>query len=60
MLRLSHLLPVALLAALAGCAPQQTSTNDFKGAEKDVAQVIADLQSDAQGRKPEVICSDLL
>ena len=54
------LLPIALVLALGGCAQQQTSTNDFKGAEKDVAQVIADLQSDAQGRKPGTICSDIL
>ena len=54
------LLPIALVLALGGCTQQQTSTNDFKGAEKDVAQVLADLQSDAQGRKPGTICSDLL
>jgi hypothetical protein len=57
---LLRLLPILLVTALAGCAQQETSVNSFKGSEKDVAQVIADLQSDAQGRKPEVICSDVL
>jgi hypothetical protein len=60
MSRLLRLLPIALVLALAGCTQQQSSTNDFKGSEKDVAQVIADLQSDAQGRKPGDICSNLL
>ena len=54
------LLPIALVLALGGCAQQESSTNDFKGAEKDVAQVIADLQSDAQSRKPGDICSNVL
>ena len=57
---LLRLLPIVLVAALAGCAQPQTSTNDFKGAEKDVAQTIEDLQSNAQSRKPAAICSDVL
>ena len=55
-----RLLPLALALALAGCAQTPTSTNDFKGDEKAVAQTIEDLQSDAQGRKPGEICSNLL
>jgi hypothetical protein len=57
---LLRLLPLVLLAALAGCAQQETSTSNFKGAEKEVATTIEDLQSDAQGRKPGAICSDVL
>jgi hypothetical protein len=55
-----RLLPIALVAALAGCGPQPTSANGFKGTEKDVAQVIEDLQSDAQSRKQSAICNDVL
>ena len=55
-----RLLPIALVAALTGCGPAPSSTNSFKGTEKAVAQVIEDLQSDAQGRKPSAICSDVL
>jgi hypothetical protein len=57
---LLRLLPIALVAALAGCAQQETSTNDFEGSEKAVAQTIEDLQSNAQSRKPGAICSDVL
>jgi len=49
---------LALLAAfaLAGCAATQpnTSADDFKGAEQDVAQVIDDLKG---SRDPEEVCS---
>jgi hypothetical protein len=55
-----RLLPLALVAALTGCGPAPSSTSSFKGNEKAVAQVIEDLQSDAQGRKPSAICSDVL
>ena len=55
-----RLLPLALVAALSGCGPAPSSTSSFKGNEKAVAQVIEDLQSDAQGRKPSAICSDVL
>ena len=53
-------LPLILVLFLAGCAQQETSTNDFKGSEKAVAQTIEDLQSNAQSRKPGEICSNVL
>jgi hypothetical protein len=53
-------LPLILVLALAGCGQQETSANDFKGGEKAVAAVIEDLQTNAQSRKPEQICSDNL
>jgi hypothetical protein len=53
-----RVLPIVLVLALAGCAQQQTSSNDFKGSEKAVAEAVEDLQANAQGRKPGVICSD--
>ncbi len=56
-------LPVALLAAvsLAGCtqAPS-TSTDDFTGDEKDVAQVIADLSDDAARNRQAHVCGELI
>jgi hypothetical protein len=58
--RLSRLLPLALVAALAGCGQAQSSANDFKGSEKAVAQKLEDLQTDAQGRKPGKICTEIL
>jgi hypothetical protein len=57
---LLRLLPIVLVAALAGCAQQETPSNDFKGSEKAVAETIEDLQSNAQSRKPGAICSDVL
>jgi hypothetical protein len=57
---LVRLLPLVAALALAGCAQAPTSTNDFKGSEKAVAQTIEDLQSNAQGRKPGEICSNVL
>jgi hypothetical protein len=57
---LLRLLPIVLVAALAGCAQQETSSNDFKGSEKAVADTIADLQSNAQSRKPGDTCSNVL
>jgi hypothetical protein len=57
---LARLLPLALVAALAGCGQTPTSANDFKGSEKAVAQTIEDLQSNAQNRKPSAICRDVL
>ena len=54
-------LPIALLAAafLAGCGGT-SSTGDFKGDEKDVAQVIEDLQDYAQRDDADKICKEVL
>ena len=53
-------LPLLLAAVIAGCGQAQSSAGDFKGAEKDVADTIEQLQTSAQARKPEDICSDVL
>jgi hypothetical protein len=53
-------LPLLLAVALAGCGQASTSASDFKGAKKDVADTIEQLQSSAQSRKPEDICSEVL
>jgi hypothetical protein len=60
MRRLSRLLPLVLLAALAGCGQTQSSANEFEGPKKAVAQKIEDLQTAAQSRKPGKICTDIL
>jgi hypothetical protein len=60
MRRSLRLLPLLLAAAIAGCGQAQSSAGDFKGAEKDVADTIEQLQTSAQNRKPEDICSEVL
>lgn len=49
---------VALLAlALCGCA-SSVSTGNFKGAEHEVAQAVADLQTDASAGEASKICAN--
>ena len=59
MRRLPVLALLLATAALAGCtaANQNTSAGNFKGDERDVAQVIDDLKG---SRDPEEICSRYL
>jgi hypothetical protein len=60
MRRVLRPLPLLLVAAIAGCGQASTSAGNFKGAEKDVADTVEQLQSAAQNRKPEQICSEVL
>jgi hypothetical protein len=53
-------LPLLLAVAIAGCGQPSSSASDFKGAEKDVADTIEELQTAAQNRKPSDICSEVL
>src|SRR3954451_1567090 len=53
-------LPFLLAIAIAGCGQAATSSGKFKGAEKDVADTVEQLQTSAQSRKPKQICSDVL
>jgi len=47
--------------ALAGCgASDESSSEQFQGAEREVADKIEDLQSAGEGRNAEDICSDIL
>ena len=55
-----RLLPLVIAAALAGCGQAASSAGEFKGAEKDVAETVEQLQTAAQNRKPEQICTDVL
>ena len=48
---------LALAWALAGCA-SSVSTSSFKGEQHDVAQAVADLQSDVTAGDEEKICKD--
>ena len=49
------LLPCSCALALAGCGTA-TSTSNFKGAQREVAQRIADFQSDATSSERSKIC----
>ena len=55
-------LPLALVAALVlgGCTQQPTASNDFKGPEKAVAQVVLDLSEDARRGRTAHVCGELL
>jgi hypothetical protein len=52
---------LALLAATAaGCGQTNAPSQDFSGAEEDVAEVVEDLQVAAQEDETRRICTDLL
>jgi outer membrane murein-binding lipoprotein Lpp len=54
-------LAIVAVLALAGCgAEQQSSVDQFSGAERDVAQKVEDLQDAGENRNPEDICSEIL
>jgi len=53
-------LPLLLAVAIAGCGQPASSASDFKGAKKDVADTIEELQTSASSRKSADICADLL
>ena len=55
---------LAVLALVAGCAPQSSTTSDsagdFRGAQRQAAQTIEDLESAASDGNQAKICRDLL
>ncbi len=54
-------LPLVLAALLAaGCTASNSSSADFEGAQKDVADVVGDLSSAAGTGDGAKICSDVL
>ena len=57
---LLRLLTLLLVAAIAGCGQAESSSDDFKGGEKAVADTVEELQTAAQNRKPEDICAEVL
>jgi len=53
---------IALFAAmlLTGCTQTQTTSNDFTGERKQVADRVADLADDGQRKRADAICENLL
>jgi hypothetical protein len=62
MRRTDAFITVPLLAlALAGCAAsEQSSSKDFKGQEKAVADVVGDLKAAGQRKDAQKLCSEVL
>jgi hypothetical protein len=54
------LLAVLTLLVLAGCGQEQTNLDEFRGADREVAQKVEDLQEAGESGNPEDICSDIL
>ncbi len=52
--------PLLLAVAIAGCGQAASSTSNFKGAKKDVADTVEQLQTAATSRKPEDICANVM
>jgi hypothetical protein len=53
-------LPLVLAALAAGCAGGASSTSDFEGEEKQVADVVEKLQSAGETGDAKAICDDVL
>jgi hypothetical protein len=52
--------PLVLAALAAGCNSGASSTSDFEGEEKRVAEVVEDLQSAGETGDARAICEDIL
>jgi len=50
----------SLLLGLTACGAQPSSAGDFEGEERDVAEVVENLQTSAQRGEADTICADLL
>jgi outer membrane PBP1 activator LpoA protein len=53
---------IASLLVFAGCGAetQQSSVDTFQGEEREVAQLVEDLEEAGESREPENICADIL
>jgi hypothetical protein len=60
MMRLSVVLFMTFTLAGCGAQAQTSSVDKFKGANREVAQQVEDLESDGKRGKAEDICSDIL
>ena len=60
MRRLSLLLPIALAALAAGCGASPSSSADFEGQEKAVADQVEKIQSAGESRDAKQLCDDVL
>jgi hypothetical protein len=52
--------PLVLAALAAGCNSGASSTSDFEGEEKRVAEVVEDLQSAGETGDARAICEDIV
>jgi hypothetical protein len=59
-MRPHSVLALGLLLVLGGCGAQGSSTDDFKGEERAVAQVIENLQTAGERRDATEICNEIL
>ena len=57
---LTALLAVLAALAAAGCGATNTASQDFTGAEEDVAEVVEELQAAAQEDEATRICTEIL
>ena len=48
---------LALVLSVAGCGPQAASGGDFEGTEREVADVLEDLQETAQAGDEQRVCT---
>ena len=53
-------LPLVLAALMAGCAGGTSSSSDFEGEQKQVADVVEKLQSAGETGDAKVICDEVL
>jgi hypothetical protein len=60
MRRLSLLLPIALAALAAGCGASPSSSGEFEGQEKAVADQVEKIQSAGEARDAKQLCDDVL
>ena len=57
---MGRLLAIACLLALAGCGQSASSSSDFQGEERAVADVVEELQSAGERRDGDRICKEIL
>ena len=59
-MRLAALIALFAAMLLTGCTQTQTTSNDFTGERKQVADTVADLADDGQRKRADAICENLL
>ena len=59
-MRRSLALPLVLAALASGCAGNASSAGDFQGEERQVADVVENLQSAGESGDAKAICDDIL
>ena len=59
-MRLAVLITLFAAMLLTGCTQTRTTSNDFTGERKQVADRVADLADDGQRKRADAICENLL